>query len=463
MTPTDDEIAVEADEDRGAGDAVLRGSALLFGARIIGNAGFFVAVLVLAHALTVPHRGQFAFITTASQLTATVSSLGVTQATTIFAAQRAAARGRLLANVLSWAVLSSLVAASLVAVGISMLGSDHRPAGISGAELVLLAAGAVAAAISGSGNAFLIGLRRWRTQALVSASAPWLYALMLAVVWAFPQLDVDRALEVWVAIYVLWAAALVVAALKQVGIQRPDIGLLKESLRFGVRAWVGSLALLLNYRTDQVIMGFIASEAALGIYTVAVNASEILLILPSAAGTAIMPVLARSAGSSLGDRALRTFRVVILVSLGAMLVAATLGSVLLPVVFGDRYRAAVIPFLWLIVGTIGFAACTVFESALFATSAPGLASLPQVASLAVGLTLDFALIPMYGASGAAAATAAAATAAGATACFALRRRVRFAYRELLPGAADVVALRQVVVKLASSLRRFWPSTGGTSV
>ena len=46
------------------------------------------------------------------------------------------------------------------------------------------------------------------------------------------------------------------------------------------------MTLLLNYRTDQILMGFISTQAALGVYVIAVNASEILLILPDAAATA---------------------------------------------------------------------------------------------------------------------------------------------------------------------------------
>ena len=45
-------------------------------------------------------------------------------------------------------------------------------------------------------------------------------------------------------------------------------------MSFGLRAWVGTLSRFLNFRVDQILMGFLASEAALGIYAVAVNASQ---------------------------------------------------------------------------------------------------------------------------------------------------------------------------------------------
>ena len=61
---------------------------------------------------------------------------------------------------------------------------------------------------------------------------------------------------------------------------------------------MGSLARFLNFRTDQILMGFIATEAALGFYAVAVNVSEVLLYLPSSAATALLPLIARTEHSA---------------------------------------------------------------------------------------------------------------------------------------------------------------------
>ena len=64
----------------------------------------------------------------------------------------------------------------------------------------------------------------------------------------------------------------------------------------------------LNFRIDQPLMGFITTEAALGIYAVAVNGSEILLYLPSATGLALPPVIARPLRADQSDRTARAFR-----------------------------------------------------------------------------------------------------------------------------------------------------------
>jgi hypothetical protein len=90
----------------------------------------------------------------------------------------------------------------------------------------------------------------------------------------------------------------------------------------------------------------------------------------------------------------------------------------------------------------------IFTNALVASSAPGLSSLGPLASLIVGLVLDFALIPTFGASGAAAAASAAFFAGGTTALLAYRSRERFPWRALVvPRRDDLDVLRALIAGL----------------
>jgi O-antigen/teichoic acid export membrane protein len=59
-------------------DPVAGGSALLFWSKIAGNAGFFVAVLILARALGPTGRGTIAFITVTALVAARLAGLGIT-------------------------------------------------------------------------------------------------------------------------------------------------------------------------------------------------------------------------------------------------------------------------------------------------------------------------------------------------------------------------------------------------
>ncbi len=139
-------------------------------------------------------------------------------------------------------------------------------------------------------------------------------------------------------------------------------------------------------------MGFIASEATLGIYAVAVNASEILLYFPEATAMALLPAIVRAEPERRAEQALRAFRSLALITVGSIAVAVVVGAPLLPVIFGSKFAGSTGPFLWLLPGAIGYAALGVFSNTLMPSS-PGLSSLGAFVALVVGFGLDVLLIP----------------------------------------------------------------------
>ena len=199
--------------------------------------------------------------------------------------------------------------------------------------------------------------------------------------------------------------------------------MLLTSIRFGLRAWIGSLSSFLNLRADQVLMAFIATEASLGMYAVAVNGAEVLLFLPASLGLALVPAIAVSDATNRSERTLAVLRMVSLLTLPLVVLAAVLGPTVLPAVFGSAYEGSVAPFLWLLPGTFGFIAITVLSNALLGSGSPGIASLPPFAALVVGIALDLTLIPRYEATGAAIAATVASLAGGTVAFAALSEAV----------------------------------------
>jgi O-antigen/teichoic acid export membrane protein len=375
-----------------------------------------------------------------------MAGLGVGEATIVLSARDPARRPVLLANALAFFLGSGLTAATLAFLGLALSGIE--PAGVGTPELVILSLGIVSCAAGEAGYSFLVGVERLRQLALITGCASWVYAGLVFVLWAGPGLTVGRAALAWTATEALRAVVLISLSSRGTILGLPNRQLIVEEIGFGLRLWVGSLARFLNFRTDQILMGFIATEAALGFYAVAVNVSEVLLYLPSSAATALLPLIARTESSRRGQQTLRAFRSVIFVTAVGVGAAALLGPVVLPAVFGDAFDESVIPFLWLLPGTFGYAASAVFSSALVGSSSPGLSSLGPIVSLVVGFALDLALIPPFGATGAAAAASVAFLIGGATALITYRRVSPFTWRALLvPHRGDL----DVLVALAGPL------------
>lgn len=404
-----------------------------------GNAGYFVAVLVLARALGPADRGSVAFITVTTLVASQLATLGVSDATTVLAARSPELRAVLLTNLTTMAAAVGAIAGLCVATLLTVV-PGLRPAGVHSVELVILVLGTVAASWNNAGYAFLQGCGRFAPYARVQASIPWLYAATLVIVNFTVGLTIARAVAIWSALMALGGLRLLWASGSVSGWGRLDMKTLWESIRFGVRAWVGSSSRLLNARTDQIITGVIATTATLGIYAVAVNASEILYYLASAAATALIPAVAAGDPGTRVARTLRVHRTVLLLTLVAVLVGAGLGPLLLPLVFGSAYRPSVGPFLILIPSALGFATMSVFSGAALGSLAPGRSSLGPVAALIVQTALDFSLIPIAGASGASAAATAALLVGGGVAILSYRARFPFPWRLLVPRPGDVRTL-----------------------
>jgi O-antigen/teichoic acid export membrane protein len=418
----------------------------MVGQQVLGAAGYFISVLLLARALGPTGRGTVAFFIVVAMVTARVIALGVWEATTVFAAQRPERRGALLTNVFVFSAVGAVIGAA-IAIGALLVFAGARPEDLGTPELVALGLGIFGTAISEAALAFMFGCSRFLAAAICATALPWSYTLLIAFMVIGPGLDVATATTAWTVAALFGAVLMVLVSVRDVRPGAPSLALLAESVHFGVRAWIGSLSRFLNFRVDQIILALIASEAVLGIYAVAVNASEVLLYVPNAASWAVLPVVAGSGHHERAGRTLGAFRAVALITAVGIVIAALLGPPLLPLVFGEDFEPATLPFLILLPGALGFAASAVFSSGLAAAHAPGLSSVGLIVSLVVGIALDLVLIAPFGAEGAAAAATAAFLAGGAVSAAIYVRLTGSGWRSLLPGRADLAIVGGLVARL----------------
>jgi O-antigen/teichoic acid export membrane protein len=206
--------------------------------------------------------------------------------------------------------------------------------------------------------------------------------------------------------------------------------------------------MLFRSRLDQIIVALLASGAVLGIDAMAVCAFDSLLYVAAAAATAMVPLVARADPARRTGRVLAAFRAVALVTAIGLALAAAVGPELIRIVFGAGFHDSAAPFLWLLPGALGFAALSIFSSALVGSSAPGRSSAGPLVSLVLGIALDFALVPPLGASGAAIAASAGLLAGGAVALVLYRRLSPFPLRALVvPELGDADLLRALAQPL----------------
>jgi O-antigen/teichoic acid export membrane protein/peptidoglycan/xylan/chitin deacetylase (PgdA/CDA1 family) len=421
-------------------------SALLTFTQIIGNSGFFVAILVIAREMTRDGRGTVAFATTAALIVARVSEFGMTNATTVVASQHTAKRPNLLANNLIFALAAGLIGGGAVVLIMSVGGVGP---GLKPLELFAVAGGVLGNTVLDAGYSFLLGVQRVKLWTMVAAPAPWIYAGTLITLAALGRVSVSSALVAWALAHLLWGAGATVMSLRTHSIGRPDWQLFRVTVHLGLRAWGGTLSRFLNFRLDQLVLGLLATQSTLAIYATAVNASEVSLYVPVAVAAAAIPTIARVSPAQRGVQVLATFRPLLVVTT-AVVAAALIGVPAIPLVFGSRYQDAVLPYLILLPGALGYVAIGVFSSALLNSERPLLSSLPSAVSLGTGLVFDLVLIPPFQAAGAAFAASLAFFAGGITAVMAYRRLAPFDLSALVPRRTDW----HVLAEFCSRLRAY---------
>jgi O-antigen/teichoic acid export membrane protein/peptidoglycan/xylan/chitin deacetylase (PgdA/CDA1 family) len=435
--PADDRPEVDSSGRTGPAGAtsLAAGSAWLFVTQGVANIGFFVAVLLLARGLVPADRGTTAFLTLTMFVLGRAAMLGIPEASAVFVAKD---RGRAPTLVTNLVLSSALVGAGLgglVALIFVALGS--RPAGITDQDLVVIAIVVPIATVVYALVAFFVGAGHTFVGGILNMLHPWIYTATLLVVVAFSTLSPHLAAIAWGAGMAGALLPAVVAAHRSYGFGLPRLADYLEAVRFGVLAWLGTTLKFLNFRIDQLLMGFITTEAVLGIYAVAVNGSEILLYLPSATGLALLPVIARASAASQSDRTLRAFRILMVITVPGTAIAMALGTVAIPLLFGSRYDDSVSAFLLLAPGAIGYTAMTVFSSAALGIRLPLRSSVGAAAAFVFGLVCLVLLVPTYEADGAALAATIAFTAGGIVQVVAHWLYEPFPVKELLPGVRDV--------------------------
>jgi O-antigen/teichoic acid export membrane protein len=415
----------------------------------VAIAGLSLAnVIVIGRVLGPSGRGNVAFLTTIGFISAWLSTFGVDQAISNVGARLPHRRRALAGNAVALSLVFGLGAAVLVvggAIVFPVLQGD-APRGLL--ILVML-------------NVPLLVLQIYLRQ-LTAAQYRFGIGNMTAVVpsvvnivgnvglYAAGHLSVGSAIVTWLVgqgLGTIWLAWYVHANLE--GFGRPDLPLVRESLRFGIRAHTSHTMNLGNYRADQWIMGILSSPQQLGLYSVAVSWSEALFLLPQALMQVQRPDLARSEHHHAGPRAALGFRLSILLTFVFCAVMIAAAPFLCVTVFGEDFRGSIVDLRIVALGGFGIVAVKLLGSALTAQNRPLRESFAVGITFVTVIALDFILIPSLGGEGASIASAVGYSAGGLAMAAVFCWTMKVPVRALLPNGSAVAEL----LGLARTLRR----------
>jgi O-antigen/teichoic acid export membrane protein len=231
----------------------------------------------------------------------------------------------------------------------------------------------------------------------------------------------------------------------------------KTSLSYALRDYPGGVADFTTLRLDQLMLGAMASNVALGLYVVAVRLSEMTTLAAEAIGDALMPEVAASKTSARAESLwARSLRITIYLHL-LILVPLWLGApLILKVLFGARFAPATGPFRWLLVAAAVWGWGSIVISGLRGFGYPGLSTIARFSGASTTAIALLVLLPRYGISGAAMASLIGYSVMLVVAMFVfMRKRQLNLWATLRPQRRDVVAPAWIS-------QRLWPFAKGAT-
>jgi O-antigen/teichoic acid export membrane protein len=418
--------------------------ALLTAARVLSAAGGFVTGPLLARALGVSGRGDLQAVIVPLSLVPAVLGLGIPAF-----AYRTLPRGRTAEEVIGSLGLPLLVI-GLVAAAAAVPVADFLAAGRATVRtwlIVGLLATPLVLLVSLMSSS-LAALERWRAVVAMTAipfAVPFVATIVLFV---SGHLTVATAAAAAIGASVL---ALVPAVPLLIRARRPvfRLSLARGSLDFGLKSWLGGLAVTANARLDQVLMITFVSSRQLGLYAVATTISGAFSLVTGAVSPPLMTRIAA------GERYLmpQAVRIVLILTLGMNVIVALVTPVILSVLFGPQFQGAAEIAFVLLAASLPLAGASVLSSALQADGAPLVPTAAEAFALVVTLTGLLTLLRPLEAMGAALVSLGAYSVSFVFQVVMARRRVGAPISAfLIPSWADVRWARERLTGMGLRLK-----------
>ena len=365
--------------------------------KVMSAASGVVVSVILARYLGVADRGAYAFITQASGLVALVAGFGINQTFPYFFRRASADRSVYVLFMRLIFIQCCLCAVLSIAVWCLVQEASVR------LMAIVLAPTLLYQQVESVMAAYAIRLKI-RVNMILSVTR---IAVHLFMYWLTePNLIWPLTLGafLWLAVGITyWIAA---------GPFMPGIvsaRRLREILSFSWLPMLTTLLVVMNYNVDTLMLKWMGSSQDLGHYAVAAGLIVYLWVVPDAIKEVLVSRVART----------RVARVVVL-PLKAGIAAAILcgvglaatGWVLVPLMFGEQFRASYPLAVVLSLGVVSMAVYKILGVYLLADGRRGAYFVCLAISVALNVAINCFAIPMYGSMGAAWATVGSYTLTG---------------------------------------------------
>jgi O-antigen/teichoic acid export membrane protein len=372
---------------------------MVFVSTLAAYALSFLAFVFVARVLGPEGRGITSLFQAAVNLGYAFLSLGVPQAVIYFIGKREFVRRQVVEAGFSVTLFATAVTG--VAVLVSFLFFDERLAGDDLPYwLAVVAMPAIVQLFLLEG--LLRGEGRFGANNALDVFVPAITLAGMVAVELSVGLTVGRSVYTWVLTF-LPAVAL---GYWLVGRSAWPRGLgsgavLSRLVRFGVQSQLSNLIQLLNYRLDAYLVLLLVNTAGVGFYAVGVSLSEGMWFIANSVAVVLLTNLTSNDEAYAARMTPLVCRNTLLVTACAAVPAAAVSPFVVPFVFGASFDESVLPFVFLLPGTVALAGSKILSAYVFSRGKPMINAWISLATLVVTVTADLVLIPLFGTKGAA--------------------------------------------------------------
>ncbi len=433
--------------------------AVTFLTTLIARGCYLALQVVLARTLGPERFGLYAIGWTVAGLAGTLAPLGMPQAMLRFTIGGAPSlRSRPMLIVL----LAGLAATLVLMPGAGLIARDvfgepqSAPIIRAFAPTVLLLGlfGVTSAALRACG---------WMWASSITGTALFMIYLPLTVLvfWVHPSAVAAADLYTVSIVVVLAANVLLLWRAPATDSHAPA---LRELMRFGIITMMIHSSSVLNIWADRVVIGIIAKPAELASYQVASQFAMIMVVLRSGVNTVFEARVPKQRAGAAPPDVSREFlaatRLLLHISVPGLLVLACTSGFWVRLLFGAPYSAAALPLVVLIVGQITASLFGPSVTSLHMTGEERTVMALMIGTCLLNLAGCIALIPWFGAAGAALATGIANTLVVATCVARLFHtgRMRFSFvslRDILLGIGMCLGISLLLVHLVGVMSLAW--------
>ncbi|MEW6411338.1 MAG: polysaccharide biosynthesis C-terminal domain-containing protein [Candidatus Zixiibacteriota bacterium] len=210
------------------------------------------------------------------------------------------------------------------------------------------------------------------------------------------------------------------------------------SISYGVRPWIAAVFTWITIRSGIFFVNYFKGTAEAGLFSVAQQISELLIIVPSVVGAILFPRVASGDSKDLTAKVLRTMNAVFL---PLFLLLAFLAEPIITLLFGAEFLPSAVALRIILPGAYLLGLEVIIAGDIAGRGYPWPVALIWIPVFAINAIGYMILVPRYGIDGAALATSISYALIFVYMTFQLRKMTSFTLSQLfIPRLADLRAL-----------------------